>query len=184
MLDGNRLRLMCYRLFNGDNMHADTCTSGRYHRGDLLKRKSGHVLEELRNLGILIHGGGLHVKEFGTAGNKQGNEPLLMMILVLPVVLENAEFAHFLELCFKLAVVRPSGELLDLIKCQGLTLGKCEKNLNNLIVKNIAQTPILGIGFGELLNAELLRDTVRKLFSKLEQIFFVCYHAETPFGYS
>ena len=106
------------------------------------------------------------------------------MVGILPVVLENAELAHLLELCFKLCLIRPAGELFDFVKCQRFTLGKCEKYLDHLVVKNIAQAPIFGICFGEFFDAELLRNTVRKLFPKLKQIFFVCYHAETPFGYS
>ena len=183
MLDGDRLRLMLNCLLNGDNMHADTCAAGRHHCGDILERKSGHVLEELRYLGVLIHGSGLHVKKFCAAGDEQGHEPLLVVVVVLPVVLQNAQLAHLLELCLQLCLVRPLGELLDLVKCQRLALRHGEQDLYHLIVEDIAQTPVFGIGFGQRLQAELLRDAVGELFSEFEQIFFVCYHAKTPFDH-
>ena len=142
---------MLYRLLDGDDMHAHACAAGRYHCGDLLERKSGHVLEELRYLGVLIHGSGLHVKKFCAAGDEQGYEPLLVVVGVLPVVLQNAQLAHLLELCFELCLVRPLGELLDLFKCQRFALRHGEQDLDHLIVKDIAQTPVFGIGFGQRL---------------------------------
>ena len=177
MLDGDGLRLVSYRFFHGYDVHTDACASGRHHGSHAFKRQSCHLVEEVGDFGMLLDKGPSHVEEFRSAGNEKRKHPLLMVILVLPVVFEDADAAHLKERVGKLLLIGPAGESLDLFEGCGLAMGgHCERNVDHIVVQYVDKTPEFGIFLGELDKTELLRDPVGHLSAENKKLFFVCDH--------
>ena len=165
-------RLVCGRdgLLDRDDVHADAGTSGRHHAGDLRQRQKRHALEKLRDLRVRLHLLEVHVHQLGRARHEDRQRPLLVMVGVLPVVLEQADHGHLVK-----QLLHVDGILADLFA----DFGRCgrdtdlhrECKFRHLVGDDAGQAVILGRILVELGHAELHVHAVRDLFAQLQDQF-------------
>ena len=163
VLDIDRLVRGRDGLLDRDDVHADAGASGRHHAGDLRQRQKRHALEKLRDLRMLLHLLQVHVHQLCRAGHEDRQRPLLVMVGVLPVVLEQADHGHLVK-----QLLHVDGILAELLA----DLGRCgrhahlhrERKLRHLVGNDAGQAIILGRSLVELGHAELDVHTVGDLF--------------------
>ena len=164
VLDIDRLVRGRDGLLDRDDVHADAGASGRHHAGDLRQRQERHALEKLRDLRMLLDLLQVHVHQLCRAGHEDRQRPLLVVIGVLPVVLEQADHGHLVK-----QLLHVDGILADLLA----DLGRCgrdtdlhrERKLRHLVGDDAGQAIILGRSLVELGHAELDVHTVGDLFA-------------------
>ena len=170
VLDVDRLVRGRDSLLDRDDVHADASASGRHHAGDLRQRQKRHALEKLPDLRVLLHLLEVHVHQLRRTGHEDRQRPLLVMVGVLPVVLEQADHGHLVK------------QLLDVDRILSRLfahLGRCgrhahlhrERELRHLVGDDAGQAIILGRILVELRHAELDVHTVRDLFAQLQNQF-------------
>ena len=157
-------------LLDRDDVHADTGASGRHHAGDLRQRQKRHALEKPRDLRVLFHLLKVHVHQLGRAGHEDRQRPLLVVVGVLPVVLEQADHGHLVKEL--LDVDRVLARLFaHLRRCGRDTHVHRERELRHLVGDDAGQAVILGRILVELRHAELDIHAVRDLFAQLQDQF-------------
>ena len=157
-------------LLDRDDVHADTGASGRHHAGDLRQRQKRHALEKLRDLRVRLHLLEIHVHQLGRTGHEDRQRPLLVMVGVLPVVLEQADHGHLVKEL--LDVDRVLARLFaHLRRCGRDTHVHRERELRHLVGDDAGQAVILGRILVELGHAELHVHAVRDLFAQLQDQF-------------
>ena len=145
MLHRDRLAFGFNRLFDRDNMHADTRASGRDHRGDAFQRHLGHQVEEGRKVGVL--GGELiiHHHEFRRTRHKDRHIVLNGLGRVFPVGLDDTDpgqmIEHLLGILHRHAV--HLGELFDTVRNSCLLERKHEFDF--ILGQNFIECPVFGI---------------------------------------
>ena len=157
-------------LLDRDDVHADAGASGRHHAGDLRQRQKRHALEKLCDLRMLLDLLQVHVHQLRRTGHEDRQRPLLMMVGVLPVVLEQADHGHLVKqlldvdriLSRLFAHLRRGGRHAHLHR---------ERKLRHLVGDDAGQAIILGRILVELRHAELDVHTVRDLFAQLQNQF-------------
>ena len=170
VLDIDRLVRGRDGLLDRDDVHADAGASGRHHAGDLRQRQKRHALEKPRDLRVLLHLLEVHVHQLGRTGHKDRQHPLLVVVGVLPVVLEQANHGHLVKQL--LHIDRVLAELLaDLSRRGRDTHVHRERELRHLVGDDAGQAIILGRILVELRHAELDVHAVRDLFAQLQDQF-------------
>ena len=164
VLDIDRLVRGRDGLLDRDDVHADAGASGRHHAGDLRQRQKRHALEKLRDLRMLLDLLQVHVHQLGRAGHEDRQRPLLVVIGVLPVVLEQADHGHLVK-----QLLHVDGVLADLLADLGRRGRDAhlhrECKLRHLVGDDAGQAVILGRSLVELGHAELDVHTVGDLFA-------------------
>ena len=165
-------------LLDRDDVHADAGASGRHHAGDLRQRQERHALEKLCDLRVRLHLLEVHVHQLRRTGHEDRQRPLLVMVGVLPVVLEQADHGHLVKqlldvdriLARLFAHLRRGGRDTDLHR---------ERKLRHLVGDDAGQAVILGRILVELRHAELDVHTVCDLLAKFQDQFSC--HFQAPF---
>ena len=169
VLDGDGLVLRVDGLLHGQDVHADAVAAGGDQMGLALQRQEGHLVEGVGQLGILLDLPEDHVGHLGDAGNEELHIPLLLVLRVLPVVLDNALFGRVGEQLDD-ALLGLAGELGDLRGGLGLAQAHLEHDLRDLVAGACAvQNDILGVGFGQSFQAELVGDAVGDHFAQVKK---------------
>ena len=148
VLDVHRLVLGLDGLLHRDDVHADARAPGGYHGGDVLQGQEGHPLKEGGHLRVLLDLVLLHVEELGAARHEHGQNVLLFMPLVLPVVFQKADVAHLIEQRFQLLGALAGG-LHQLGQGHGLADLHLEGHVRHLVGHKARQTPVLRVVAGD-----------------------------------
>ena len=82
------------RFFDRNDMHADTAAARGHHRGDLFQRQTCHALKEPAKLRVLFQKRLVHVGKLAGTGDEHRQHPLLFVLLVFIVPLDQTVFAH------------------------------------------------------------------------------------------
>ena len=119
MLDVSRLVLHRDGFLHGDDVHTDTASAHRYHRGYFLQRQEGHALEEHAQLRVFLHQLLVHVGVFGAAGHEhrhpidtvlavvgRAGHRTVFGVFVAVVIFEYAEPCHQVQQLVEGLVVR------------------------------------------------------------------------------
>ncbi len=172
LLNTDRLVVHLNCMLNGDNVHTDTSSSGRNDLGNLLQRKTSHMLEEVTQFRMLIDQILVHVRKLTGSGNEHRKNILLLMSIVLIVPLKKTGPGHMIQHLLKLALFY-TGDLLNLSESLRLTnLLKYLKNKFSFFIgAETSYCPILRIILGDLLLTKLNRNSVRDEFSELNDRF-------------
>jgi len=169
MLDGGGFILRGDRFFNGNDVHTDAVTAGRDQMGLAFERKEGHLVKAVGQLGIFFDLPEDHVGHFGNAGNKQLDVPLLFVVGVFIVVLDNAVVGGVGEQ-FNDALFGFAGELGDLRGGLGFAKFHFQHDFSDLVAGACTvKDNVLRIGLGQLFDAKLIRETVRDHFAEIKQ---------------
>ena len=170
VLDIDRLVRGRDGLLDRDDVHADAGASGRHHAGDLRQRQKRHALEKLRDLRMLLDLLQVHVHQLRRAGHEDRQRPLLVVVGVLPVVLEQADHGHLVK-----QLLHIDGILADLLADLGRRGRDAhlhrERELRHLVGDDAGQAVVLGRGLVELGHAELDVHTVGDLLAKFQDQF-------------
>ena len=94
MLDAEGLLFCRYGLFYRNDVHADPGSSRGNHRRNLLKGQKGHPFEHPCHLRMGFHLLFVHVHKLCTARYEHGQDVLLVMVRIFPVVFQKADDAH------------------------------------------------------------------------------------------
>ena len=157
------------RFFNRDYMHTDAVAAGRNQVRLAGERKEGHLVKAVGELGIFFNLPENHVCHFGNAGDKQLDIPLLFMIGVLIVILDNAVIGGISQK-FNNSVFRLAGKLCDLSGGLGLAQTHFEHDLRNLIAgTGSIKNDVLRVCFGQPFDTEFIRETVRDHFAEIKE---------------
>ena len=172
MLDGDGL-------VHGQDVHADAVAAGRDQMGLALQRQEGHLVEGVGKLGILLDLPEDHVGHLGDAGDEELDIPLLLVLGVLPVVLDDALLGRVGQ---KLddALLGLAGELGDLRGGLGLAQAHLQHDFGNLITgAGAVQNDVFGIVLCQPFEAEFVRQAVGDHFAKVKQN--LSCHCVAPF---
>ena len=164
VLDIDRLVRGRDGLLDRDDVHADAGASGRHHAGDLRQRQKRHALEKLSDLRMPLDLLQVHVHQLRRTGHEDRQRPLLVMVGVLPVVLEQADHGHLVKQLLHVDGIL-AYLLADLGRCGRDTDLHRERKLRHLVGDDAGQAIILGRSLVELGHAELDVHTVGDLFA-------------------
>ena len=178
VLDIDRLVRGRDGLLDRDDVHADAGASGRHHAGDLRQRQESHALKKLCDLRMLLDLLEIHVHQLCSAGHEDRQRPLLVVVGVLPVVLEQADHGHLVKQLLHVDGVF-ADLLADLSRRSRHAHLHCECNLCHLVGDDAGQAIILGRSLVELGHAELDIHTVGDLLAKFQNQFSC--HFQAPF---
>ena len=108
-----------------NDVHTDTRTAHRNHRGNLLQRQEGHSFEEHRQLRMTVHQLGVHIRIFSTTRHEHRHPILalftremgplfvhcplsivLLRIFIPVVVFEHTEIRQFVQQFIETLIVR------------------------------------------------------------------------------
>ena len=169
MLDRGGFVFRWDRFFHGDDVHTNAVAAGRDQMCLAFERKEGHLVEAVSQLGIFFNLPENHVCHLGNAGDKQLDIPLLFMIGVLIVILDNAVIGGISQK-FNNSVFRLAGKLCDLSGGLGLAQTHFEHDLRNLIAgTGSVKNDVFRVCFGQSFNAEFIRETVRDHFAEIKE---------------
>ena len=133
------------------------------------KRKEGHLVKAVGQLGVLFDLPENHVRHLGNAGNEQLDVPLLFVIGVLIVVFDNAVIGRIGQQ-FDDAFFGFAGELCNFRRGFGFAKLHFQHDFSNFIAGACAvKNNVLRVVFRQTFDAELIRETVRDHFAEIEQ---------------
>ena len=186
----HRLVFRLYRLFDGNDVHADAAASRRNHSRDFFERQERHALEEHRKLGVSVHKRGVHVRVFGRARHEQ-RHPIpavgasktrslnrtVFGVLVAVVVFQHAQNRQLVDNLVKLGIRFRSNRraLFHFFQRVFLPQLHLEKKVERdvafllcqLVLEYARKAPILGV-LG-LYAVQLRRQPVRDFSDKLQK---------------
>ena len=179
VLNGHGFVLVLNRFLHGQHVHADAVAAGGYQMGFALQGKEGHLVEAVGQLGILLHLPGDHVGHLGDAGDEELDVPLLLVLGVLPVVLDDAVIGGVGQQLHN-ALLGFAGQLRDLRGGLGLAQLHLEHDLRDLVVgAGAVEDDVLGVGLRQFLNAKFVGDSVSDHFAQVKQN--LSCHVISPF---
>ena len=144
-------------------MHSYACSSRRHHRRYLLEGKSAHSLEKSSHLRVLFQHSFIHVAELSAPRHEHRQYILLDVLRILPVILQNSVNGHLLQKLTQTLSIH-TGKLNHLIQRLRLTHSHLQCDFRHFIGTHCRQSPVLRIVFGNFLDAQLLRYTIRNHF--------------------
>ena len=169
MLDVHGLVLGGDGFFDGQDVHADAVAAGRDQMGLAFEGQKGHLVESIRQFGILFDLPEDHVRHLGDAGNEKLDVPLLLVLLVFPVVLDDAVHGGVGQQ-FDDALFGFAGELGDLCGGFGLAQAHFEHDFGDLVIgAGTVQDRVFRIVLRQTLEAEFVGDAVRDHFAEIKQ---------------
>ena len=168
VLDIRRLVLRGNGLFNRDDMHADAVAAGRDQVGLAFERQESHFVKGVCQLRILFYLPEHHIRHLGNAGDKQLDVPLLLVLGIFVVVLDDAVHGAVGEQLVD-ALLRLAGELGDLRGGFGFAKSHLEHDFCDLVVgAGTIENNVLRIGFGQTLESKLVGKAVRDHFAEIK----------------
>ena len=147
----------CIFRFNGffyrNDMHTDSCASGRHHGGNPLQRQEGHSLKEGSNFRMLVNLGFAHVEKFTAAGNKPAQHIALFMVGILPiqvfpVVFQKTDVGHLFKQRFQF-FCRYAGHFHQLLQCFWLSHLHFQGHIRHFVGYQTCQSPVFRIFTGD-----------------------------------
>jgi len=191
MLDVHGLALGGNGLLHGDDVHADSGSSGRHHLGDSGQRQKCHALEKVSGLGEHVGMLGLDHHDLCAAGNEHVQYPALLMVgvfavQVFPVVLHQAAFADGLHDLQQAVPVKGGVFLGQLLNGLGNALFHGDGHVQNIVrhllvvlyggeLQRGVDAPVLRGIRGELVLADHHGRPVGNFLAELENLFVACH---------
>ena len=138
VLDRQRLALGRDRLFDRNDVHADTGASGRHHFGDAGQRQIGHALKEIGRLREHIRLLGIDHHDLGAAGDEHVQHPALFMVRifaveVLPMELDQAALTDGLHRLFEIGSVKLRILLCELLDRERHALFHGQRDIEDIV---------------------------------------------------
>ena len=134
-----------------------------------LERQEGHLVEGVGQLGVLLDLPADHVGHFRDAGDEKLDIPLFLVLLVLPVVLDDAVLGGVGQELHDL-LLGLAGELRDLRSGFGLAKAHLEHDFGDLVAgAGTVQDRVFRVVLRDLLQTELLGDAVGDHFAEVKQ---------------
>ena len=142
VLDGDGLVLMLDGALDGNNVHADARASGRHERCRAGERALRGLLEELGENRVLLELAPAHVEELRRSRHEHGENPLLLMLGILPVVFEEAHVGDLVEHGFEL-LRRDARRLDGGLERVGLAHLELDEHVSLLVSRSLGEAPVL-----------------------------------------
>ena len=180
MLNVHRLVLRGNGFLDRNDVHTDARASGGHHRGDLRQRHKCHIVKELRDFRVLLRLLDVHVHELCTAGNKDGQNILLLMVCILPVVLQKADARHLIEQRSHFLSTL-ADFFRKFLRCDGHTDVHRQRKLRHLIRDDACKAIVLRRICVQLRHAKLDIDSVCDLFAQFQNQFSFSRHFSGSF---
>lgn len=138
VLDRQRLALGRDRLFDRNDMHADSGASGRHHFSNTRQRQIGHAFKEIGRLREHVRLLGIDHHDLGAAGNEHVQHPALFMVRILaveilPMELDQTALADSLHRFFQIGSVKLRVLLCELLDCERHTLFHGQRDIEDIV---------------------------------------------------